>query len=229
MAKTPPAEAIANYIAIRYGSNRYIGASCPEALKAVQEEFERLVPIIFEDMSAGDVSQHGKKLSANYFKHLFDAKSGGQCRVRNTMLRFKPLQPRILCINDTPQEWLKAIEDMQDSDKLPLEKRLFCVHVDEFAISKEAVAEHEADLDAMVSDGKRRRLEYYSEQSIDISSHVSTTASGGASLGGFAAAACPLGRTACGGLASARRARWGAARGGGEVCAAGVRGGGARA
>ena len=182
LAKTPSAEAIANDIAIRYGSNRYIRASCPEALKAVQEEFERLVPIIFEDMSAGDVSQHGKKLSANYFKHLFDAKSGGQCRVRNTMLRFKPLQPRILCINDTPQEWLKAIEGMQDSDKLPLEKRLFCVHVDQFAISKEAVAEHEADLDAMVSDGKRRRLEYYSEQGIDISSHVSTTASGGASL-----------------------------------------------
>ena len=133
-------------------------------------------------MSAGDVSQHGKKLSVNYFKHLFGAKSGGQCRVRDTMLRFKPLQPRILCINDTPQEWLKAIEGMQDSDKLPLEKRLFCVHVDQFAISKEAVAEHKADLDAMVFDGKRRRWEYYLEQGIEISSHVSTTASGGASL-----------------------------------------------
>ena len=176
LAKTPSAEAIANDIAIRYGSNRYIRASCPEALKAVQEEFERLVPIIFEDMSAGDVSQHGKKLSANYFKHLFDAKSGGQCRVRNTMLRFKPLQPRILCINDTPEAWLRAIEGMQDSDKLPLEKRLFFVHVDEFAISKEAVAEHEADLDTIVSDGKRRRLEYYSEQGVDVST-ISTTAS----------------------------------------------------
>ena len=62
MAKTPSAEAIAHDMAVRYGTNRYIRASFPEALKAVQEEFEQFIPVVFDDMSSGDASQHGKKL-----------------------------------------------------------------------------------------------------------------------------------------------------------------------
>ena len=133
-------------------------------------------------MSAGDASQHGKKLSANYLKHLFDIKNGGQCRVQNTMLHFKPLQPKIFCINDEPEKWLKAIDGIRDSDELPLEKRLLFVHVDELAIGREAVAKHEADLEAIVSGGKRRKWEYYSALDMDVSSPPSaTTASGGES------------------------------------------------
>ena len=50
----------------------YIKGNGPEALKHVQDEFERLVTVIFEELSADDVAQNGKKLSANYFKHLLD-------------------------------------------------------------------------------------------------------------------------------------------------------------
>ncbi len=40
-----------------------------------------------------------------------------------------------------------------------MKKRLFFVHVDEPVIAPSAVAAHEADLDAIVAEGKRRRLE----------------------------------------------------------------------
>ena len=96
-------------------------------------------------------------------------------RARNVMLNFKPLQPRIICINDTPKEWLQAIEGVKDTDKLPLEKRVLFVHVDELVISPGAVAAYEADLDDIVKAGKRRRLEHYSEYSamdIEVSSTV---------------------------------------------------------
>ena len=143
-----------------------------EALKKAQDEFDRLVTVIFEEFSADDVAQHGKELSANYFKHLLDVRNGGQVRVRNVMLHFRSLQPRIICVNDTPKEWLRAIEGVKDTDKLPLEKRVLFVHVDELVISPAAVAAYEADLDEIVSAGKRRRLEHYSAADIEISSTI---------------------------------------------------------
>ena len=139
-----------------------IGLTTQTVLKKVQDEFERLVPVIFEEFSANDVAQNGKRLTANYFKHLLDVQNGGQVRVRNVMLNFKPLQPRIICINDTPKEWLRAIEGVKDTDKLPLEKRVLFVHVDELVISPKAVEAYGANLDEIVNAGKRRRLEHCS-------------------------------------------------------------------
>ena len=75
-------------------------------------EFESLVTIIFEELSADDVSQNGRKLSANYLKHFLDVQNGGQVRIRNVMLHLNPRQPRIICVNDTPKEWLRAIEGL---------------------------------------------------------------------------------------------------------------------
>ena len=40
--------------------------------KGVQDEFAEHVPVVLEDMSANDTSQHGRKLSANYLKHLLN-------------------------------------------------------------------------------------------------------------------------------------------------------------
>ena len=165
--KTPSAEAIAKEFAIAY-DKWYIKGNGPEALKHVQEEFESLVTIIFEELSAGDVSQNGKKLSANYLKHLLDVQNGGQVRIRNVMLHFKPRQPRIICVNDTPKEWLQAIEGLKDTDKQPLEKRLLFVHMDELVITDAAVKAHEADLDEIVNAGKRRRREHHSTAGADI-------------------------------------------------------------
>ena len=80
--KSPSAEAIAKDFAIRYNT-AYIKGSSPEALKKVQFKFDRLVTVIFEEFSADDVSQHGKMLSANYFKHLLDVRNGGQVRIKD--------------------------------------------------------------------------------------------------------------------------------------------------
>ena len=83
----------------------------------------------------------------------------GQCRVRNTCVCFHPLQPKIVCVNDTPENWIRAVEGMSDSDEQPLKKRLLFVHVDTAVLAEEAVAAHERGLDALVEEGKRRRLE----------------------------------------------------------------------
>ena len=157
--KTPSAEAIANCLAIGYGCDKYIKASSPESLKYARDEFGKGVVVILEELLAGDVSQNGRKLSSNYMKHLLDVTNGGQVRIRNTMLCFHPLQPRILCVNDQPDDWLKAIENFKDTDGLPLRKRLLFLHVDELVVKGEAIEAHDADLDAMVAEGKRRRLE----------------------------------------------------------------------
>ena len=75
------------------------------------------------------------------------------------MPRPHPLQPKIICINDKPQDWLRAVDGITGADEEPMKKRLFFVHVDEPVIAPSAVAAHEADLDAIVAQGKRRRKE----------------------------------------------------------------------
>ena len=77
--KTPSAEAVANCLAIGYGCDKYIKASSPESLKYAQGAFGKGVVVILEELSAGDVSQHGRKLSANYMKHLLDVTNGVKC------------------------------------------------------------------------------------------------------------------------------------------------------
>ena len=106
-------------------------------------------------------------MSANYLKHLFDVLNGGQCSVRHTFVCFQPLQPKILCINDTPEDWLKAVEGKTDADDEPLKKRLFFVHIDELVLTEQAVESHEADLDELVEQGKRRRLELQGGSQVD--------------------------------------------------------------
>ena len=83
--------------------------------------------------------------------------------------------PRILCINDTPDVWLKAVEGIE-SHEVPPKKRLLFVKVDEFALDESAVEEHERDLDELVARGKKRRLEQLYGDGVE-----STTASGGSS------------------------------------------------
>ena len=157
--KTPTAAGIANHLAENYDAGRYCKASSPDALKPAQEYFGKCVTVILEELCASDVSQNGRKMNASYLKQLFEIRDGGQCRVRNTCVCFHPLQPKILCINDTPEDWLRAVEGFSDDNNEPLKKRMFFVRIDEPAIAPAAVAAHEADLDAIVAQGKRRRRE----------------------------------------------------------------------
>ena len=114
-------------------------------------------------------------MSANYLKQLFEIRDGGQCRVR---VCFHPLQPKILCINDTPEAWLRAVDGHTDANNEPLKKRLFFVHIDEPVIAPAAVAAHEDDLDAIVAKGKRRRIELQGDQASE--SDLTPTTAGSA-------------------------------------------------
>ena len=82
------------------------------------------MPVILEELSAADASQQGRNMSANYLKQLFEIRAGGQCRVRNTCVCFHPLQPKILCINDTPEAWLRAVDGHTDANNEPLKKKV---------------------------------------------------------------------------------------------------------
>lgn len=175
LAKSPAAKCIANYLAVSYNAN-YLVASSPEALRPAVEEFRSCVPVVFEELTVNDVSQHGRKLGTSFLKHLLNVRDGGQCRIRFQNLNFHPLMPRILCINDTPDVWLKAVEGIDESHEVPLKKRLLFVKVDEFALDDGAVEEHERDLDELVARGKKQRLEQHYGKDVE-----STTASGGSS------------------------------------------------
>ena len=157
LGKSPAARCIANYLAFSYGTH-YLVAASPEALKDARQDFDRMVPVILEEMAAGDVSQHGKKLSPGYLKHLFNVRDGGQCSVRHVSLNFHPLMPRIMCINDAPAQWLKAVDGITDDHEQPLKKRLFFVEVDKLVLDKRAIEVHEEELDMLVLEGKRRRI-----------------------------------------------------------------------
>ena len=67
-------------------------------------------------------------------EQLFEIRDGGRCGVRNICGCFHPLQPKILCINDTPGDWLRAVEGKTDADEEPLKKRLFFVPVDDLVL-----------------------------------------------------------------------------------------------
>ena len=62
--KSPTAAAIASHLADNYGAGVYCKASSPDALKPAQEYFSKCVPVILEELSAADVSQQGRKMSA---------------------------------------------------------------------------------------------------------------------------------------------------------------------
>ena len=93
------------------------------------------MPVIFEELSAVDGTQQIRKMSPNYLKQLCDIRYGGQCRVRNTCVCFHPLQPKIMCINDKPENFLKAVDGITGGDDEPLKNRLFFVHIDEPVIA----------------------------------------------------------------------------------------------
>ena len=143
LQKTPTAAGIAKYLAENYAVGLYCRASTPDALKPAQEHFGKCVPVILEELRARDASLHGCPMSASYLKQLFEVREGGQCRVRNTCVCFHPLQPKILCINDKPEDWLRAVEGVHGTDEQPLKKRLFFVHVDEPVLAEEAVRARE--------------------------------------------------------------------------------------
>ena len=69
LAKSPAAKCVANYLAVSYDTS-YLVASSPEALRPAVEEFRSFVPVVFEELTVNDVSQHGRKLGTSFLKHL---------------------------------------------------------------------------------------------------------------------------------------------------------------
>ena len=170
--KTQSARCIAKHLAIGHGSLKYVSTDNVDALKVAQYVFDEYVPIVLEELRADDISQHGRRLSANYLKDLFNVLDGGQCRVRNTNIFFHPRQPRIICINDKPEDWLLCIKDMKDSDQVPLERRLLFVEADEALIAAEAIAAHKAELDDVMQTFKKRKFEYNQQRGLEEKNSV---------------------------------------------------------
>ena len=147
-------------------------------------------------------------MSATYLKNLLNVPDGGTCRVRNKNIRFCRWQPRILCINDKPEDWLRRIGDMKDTDSAALRRRVFFVHADEALLAPEAIAAHDAELGAVMRKLTQRRQECNEERGLPGEPEEgSTTASGGASPEDAASEASFGGSEASsGGLASSERA-----------------------
>ena len=55
---------------------------------------------------------------------------------------------------------MRAVHGLTDADGVPLAKRLFFVNADEMLVSAEAIASHEEDLEEIVREGKRRKMDY---------------------------------------------------------------------
>ena len=134
--------------------------------------------MILEELRADDTSQHWRKLSANYLKELLNVPDGGQCRIRNTNVIFFPRQPKILCVNDKPEDWLKAVKGKKDSDDVPLERRLLFVEADDFLIDPKAVEAHESALDEVMQKFKQRRIECNDKNDLATESTTASTTCG---------------------------------------------------
>ena len=158
--KSQAARCVAKHLAVGHGVDRYIVVGSVDELKTAQEHFDEYVPVVLEEFGANDVSQNGGARSPNWMKNLLDVLDGGSCRVRNTNIRFHKRMPRILCINDKPEDWLHCIEGKKDSDDVPLNRRLLFVQADQLLLTPGAIAAHRADLGDVMRNFKQRKLEY---------------------------------------------------------------------
>jgi hypothetical protein len=127
VGKSPLAAAIALRLARMYqdgDDEAYVVTSTPDSLRMLADEdlLRAGVPVIFEELEAKDRKSHARPLTANVMKHLCGVTDTGciSARYRDFVIHQK--QPRLICCNSSPDDWLAAItEDARD--KAAIEKR----------------------------------------------------------------------------------------------------------
>ena len=158
--KTPLAEALAARWAEMYqpGSGEYyIVTSTPDSLRLMADEdlLAPGVPIIFEELEAKDRKAHARPLTANVMKHLCGVRDGGVVSARYRDFALHRKQPRIICCNSDPQDWLDAITD-NERDQLALRKRVVFFELTRPVISTESDDTLGLDLQHFLNEGHTR-------------------------------------------------------------------------
>jgi hypothetical protein len=160
VGKTPLAEAIAARFARMYQEGEeecYIVTSTPDSLRLMADE-ELLapgVPIVLEELEAKDRKSHARPLTANAMKQLCGVSDGGVMSARYRDFALNRKQPRIICCNSEPQQWLNDIT-MDDTDQQALKKRTIFFKVAEAVISDASNEAQHEEMTAFLDEGHKR-------------------------------------------------------------------------
>ena len=160
VGKSPLAEAMAARFAQMYqdgDEENYIVTSTPDSLRLLADEDMLVegVPIIFEELENKDRKSHARPLTANAMKHLCGVKDGGVMSARYRDFALSRKQPRIICVNSCPQDWLDAITD-DARDQEALRKRVIFFEVAEPVITSSSNDSLEIELSSFFNDGFTR-------------------------------------------------------------------------
>jgi hypothetical protein len=124
VGKSPLAAAIALRLARMYqdgDDEAYVVTSTPDSLRMLADEdlLRAGVPVIFEELEGKDRKSHARPLTANTMKHLCGIPDGGTISARYRDFAMQQKQPRLICVNATPDDWLAGITtDIRDHDAL---------------------------------------------------------------------------------------------------------------
>jgi hypothetical protein len=113
------------------------------------------VPVIFEELEGKDRRSHARPLTANTMKHLCGIPDGGCISARYRDFAMQQKQPRMICVNSTPEAWLNGItEDVRD--QAALEKRCIFFEVAEPVLVSAVGDAQNVEFEAFLSEGHQR-------------------------------------------------------------------------
>jgi hypothetical protein len=158
--KTRLAEAAAARLALSYQEEAeyYVLSSTPESLRRVAEEglLTPAVPIVLDELNAGDAKMHRSMLSANFVKNMRGARGTGTIAARYQDFAFPERAPRFISSNaENPEEWLSGIGGSA-LDRDAIRKRIAFFHVPECVVPAAAKAGLDAALEAEAAKGAMR-------------------------------------------------------------------------
>jgi hypothetical protein len=158
--KTPLAEAAAARLALSYQEEAeyYVLSSTPDSLRRVAEEglLTPAVPIVLDELDAGDTKMHRSRLSANFVKNMCGVRGTGTIAARYQDFAFPERAPRFISTNAaTPEEWLNDIGGTA-LDRDAIRKRIAFFHVPLCVVPASAKAGLDAALEAEAAKGAMR-------------------------------------------------------------------------
>jgi hypothetical protein len=160
VGKSPLAAAIALRLARMYqdgDDEAYVVTSTPDSLRMLADEdlLRSGVPVVFEELEGKDRKSHARPLTANTMKHLCGIPDGGTVSARYRDFALQQKQPRLICVNSTPDEWLDGITtDLRDREAL--QKRCVFFEVSEAVLKSTAGDARDVEFGEFLAAGHAR-------------------------------------------------------------------------
>ena len=147
LGKTPLCRAVAAMYAKARGVSYFAQSSTVDSLRmlSVQGFFKPHTAVVLDEWRIGKDSQDAQGHKVDFIKCLTDVENPGAVRLRYSDVRFAPSMPRLISSQQTMAEWIEALEDVAESDRDAIMKRLIFVDVTEPLVPAAMAAARQRD------------------------------------------------------------------------------------